>query len=353
MPAVGVFLPTGMDHGKPNGTMIRLTRMLRHVRGSGIALQQVSQRRALCARPKSAVLTTVDIDGLRAFGRTVIVIDGVVYDVSSFLQDHPGGGQVITAEGVDCTDAFHVAGHSAEAHAALTKYKIGEFSREHGTATSDTGASAVKAPPPPTPHAATSSPAAPPTDSRHWFNGGKPLPLEEHPFPGPPGDRIQELAANLANQAALYIRWVKRYGPIVQVTTQGEQRFLIIADPDVFTHASAATLLKPTELAAQRRDTGGEPPARRSFYDKMVQVFGTGVLFVDEATWAPRRKYLQPAFSVSNLAETTPLVVSEASAMLDRLAEAESSGAAVDVKDHMFQTAFNIIVRAALGEVWR
>ncbi|KAF2076320.1 hypothetical protein CYY_002376 [Polysphondylium violaceum] len=55
-----------------------------------------------------------------------MIIHGKVYDVTSFLDDHPGGSQYLTDNaGIDATDAFLDVGHSADAVKMLDKYEIG------------------------------------------------------------------------------------------------------------------------------------------------------------------------------------------------------------------------------------
>ncbi|CAH2033897.1 unnamed protein product [Thlaspi arvense] len=57
-----------------------------------------------------------------------IVIDGKVYDVSSYMNDHPGGDDVLLAvTGKDATDEFEDAGHSKSARELMEKYFIGEL----------------------------------------------------------------------------------------------------------------------------------------------------------------------------------------------------------------------------------
>ncbi|KAI9091944.1 hypothetical protein K1719_027879 [Acacia pycnantha] len=57
-----------------------------------------------------------------------VVIDGKVYDVSSYLDDHPGGDEVVlVATGKDATDEFEDAGHSKDARELMEKFCIGEL----------------------------------------------------------------------------------------------------------------------------------------------------------------------------------------------------------------------------------
>ncbi|KAJ8573076.1 hypothetical protein K7X08_009587 [Anisodus acutangulus] len=52
----------------------------------------------------------------------------LVYDVTSFLDEHPGGDDVLlTATGKDATDDFEDVGHSDDAREMMKKYFIGEI----------------------------------------------------------------------------------------------------------------------------------------------------------------------------------------------------------------------------------
>ncbi|GFP87299.1 cytochrome b5 isoform a [Phtheirospermum japonicum] len=57
-----------------------------------------------------------------------VVIDGKVYDVSSYLDEHPGGDDVLLkAAGIDATEGFEDAGHSKTARELLEQFCIGEL----------------------------------------------------------------------------------------------------------------------------------------------------------------------------------------------------------------------------------
>ncbi|KAG8383026.1 hypothetical protein BUALT_Bualt05G0141400 [Buddleja alternifolia] len=57
-----------------------------------------------------------------------VVIDGKVYDVSSYLDEHPGGDDVfLRTTGKDATDEFEDAGHSKSARELMEKFCIGEL----------------------------------------------------------------------------------------------------------------------------------------------------------------------------------------------------------------------------------
>ncbi|KAJ8482643.1 hypothetical protein ONZ45_g14874 [Pleurotus djamor] len=59
-----------------------------------------------------------------------VLIHGKVYDVTKFLDEHPGGDEVILAEaGQDATEAFEDVGHSDEARALLPGMLVGDFEK--------------------------------------------------------------------------------------------------------------------------------------------------------------------------------------------------------------------------------
>lgn len=61
-----------------------------------------------------------------------MVYKGKVYDVTAFLNSHPGGKKVMMPyAGKDMTQAYDEAGHSADANAMLPKYCIGELKQNN------------------------------------------------------------------------------------------------------------------------------------------------------------------------------------------------------------------------------
>ncbi|XP_078447474.1 uncharacterized protein LOC144716245 isoform X2 [Wolffia australiana] len=56
-----------------------------------------------------------------------LVVDGKVYDVTGFLEDHPGGEEVLLyASGTgDATQSFEDVGHSSSAKSMMNRYLIG------------------------------------------------------------------------------------------------------------------------------------------------------------------------------------------------------------------------------------
>ncbi|KAF9998535.1 hypothetical protein BGZ80_001550 [Entomortierella chlamydospora] len=85
-----------------------------------------------------------------------VAIHGKVYDVTGFIDEHPGGEEVLIDEaGRDATESFEDVGHSEEAREILSKLYIGEY-KSDGAA--DTSKKTFASTPKPIP-------AADPTDS--------------------------------------------------------------------------------------------------------------------------------------------------------------------------------------------
>jgi cytochrome b involved in lipid metabolism len=74
-----------------------------------------------------------------------IIYNGKVYDVTTYLDEHPGGEEVIIdCAGGDATDAFDDIGHSDDAHAQLESLFVGDLvgglkTKEGKTATKSAG----------------------------------------------------------------------------------------------------------------------------------------------------------------------------------------------------------------------
>jgi len=59
---------------------------------------------------------------------TWIVIHNNVYDVTTFLNEHPGGEEVLLEQsGKDATESFEDVGHSSDARELMKRYKIGQL----------------------------------------------------------------------------------------------------------------------------------------------------------------------------------------------------------------------------------
>eukprot|EP00040_Diaphanoeca_grandis_P021434 m.114181 g.114181 ORF g.114181 m.114181 type:complete len:120 (-) comp28338_c1_seq1:1435-1794(-) len=57
-----------------------------------------------------------------------VAIDGLVYDITKFLDQHPGGEEVVLeTAGGDATEGFEDVGHSQDAREMLKEYLIGQL----------------------------------------------------------------------------------------------------------------------------------------------------------------------------------------------------------------------------------
>lgn len=57
-----------------------------------------------------------------------------MYDVTAYLDDHPGGAEVmLDVAGQDADEFFEDIGHSKEARVELKKYLIGNFKMDEAT----------------------------------------------------------------------------------------------------------------------------------------------------------------------------------------------------------------------------
>ncbi|OAX43268.1 cytochrome b5 [Rhizopogon vinicolor AM-OR11-026] len=77
-----------------------------------------------------------------------VLIHSQVYDVTKFIDEHPGGDDVILAEAAkDATQAFEDVGHSDEARELLPGLLVGDFEkdgvshRNYSASSSSSGAS--------------------------------------------------------------------------------------------------------------------------------------------------------------------------------------------------------------------
>ncbi|XP_013783374.1 cytochrome b5-like [Limulus polyphemus] len=60
-----------------------------------------------------------------------VLIHHNVYDVSKFIEEHPGGEEILLEQGgKNATDAFEDVGHSSDARDLMKQYKIGELCEE-------------------------------------------------------------------------------------------------------------------------------------------------------------------------------------------------------------------------------
>ncbi|KAF9823403.1 hypothetical protein SFRURICE_006616 [Spodoptera frugiperda] len=81
----------------------------------------------------SKILTAEEVKRHNTRKSVWMVIRNEVYDVTSFVDEHPGGEDpILEAAGQDATIAFEDVGHSEDAKAMLKKYKIGTLAPGEG-----------------------------------------------------------------------------------------------------------------------------------------------------------------------------------------------------------------------------
>ena len=69
-----------------------------------------------------------------------IIIHDKVYDLTKFLDEHPGGEEILVEHaGQDSTEPFEDVGHSTDARDMMKEYCIGELREEDKKGNVDTG----------------------------------------------------------------------------------------------------------------------------------------------------------------------------------------------------------------------
>ncbi|GLJ23793.1 hypothetical protein SUGI_0451440 [Cryptomeria japonica] len=77
---------------------------------------------------KSKIFTLSEVSEHNSSKDCWLLIDGKVYDVTSFMEEHPGGDEVLlSATGKDATDDFEDVGHSNTAREMMEQYYVGEI----------------------------------------------------------------------------------------------------------------------------------------------------------------------------------------------------------------------------------
>uniref|UniRef100_A0A7S0RGV5 Cytochrome b5 heme-binding domain-containing protein n=1 Tax=Pyramimonas obovata TaxID=1411642 RepID=A0A7S0RGV5_9CHLO len=95
------------------------------------------------AKEEKKVYTLEEVEKHTSAESCWIVVEGKVYDVTKYLDDHPGGHDVLLdASGSDATEDFNDVGHSKPAIASMEKYLIGEFAGGSSSKTTKTGGKA-------------------------------------------------------------------------------------------------------------------------------------------------------------------------------------------------------------------
>ncbi|XP_031837999.1 cytochrome b5 [Nomia melanderi] len=70
----------------------------------------------------------VETTGKRGTEQTLIILHDKVYNVASFLNEHPGGEEILLDHaGKDSSEDFDDVGHSKDAFDLMSKYLVGEL----------------------------------------------------------------------------------------------------------------------------------------------------------------------------------------------------------------------------------
>ncbi|KAH9894462.1 cytochrome b5 [Cubamyces lactineus] len=78
----------------------------------------------------SKLVTYADLKAHSTKDSLYLLLHEKVYDVTKFMDEHPGGDEVILAEaGRDATEAFEDVGHSDEARVILKDLFVGDFEK--------------------------------------------------------------------------------------------------------------------------------------------------------------------------------------------------------------------------------
>ncbi|KAF9103374.1 hypothetical protein BGX27_010607 [Mortierella sp. AM989] len=78
------------------------------------------------------VFTNADLADHCSRKSLYLAIEGKVYDCTDFIDEHPGGEEVLIDEaGKDATESFNDVGHSDEARDMLTKMYVGDYKSDN------------------------------------------------------------------------------------------------------------------------------------------------------------------------------------------------------------------------------
>ncbi|KAF8929804.1 hypothetical protein BGZ58_008678 [Dissophora ornata] len=93
--------------------------------------------------PETKTFTTADLSQHSSKNSLYLAVGGKVYDCTGFIDEHPGGEEVLLDEaGKDATESFEDVGHSEEARDIMNKMYVGEFKEDNsgkkGTSASST-----------------------------------------------------------------------------------------------------------------------------------------------------------------------------------------------------------------------
>ncbi|OAV96531.1 hypothetical protein PTTG_00980 [Puccinia triticina 1-1 BBBD Race 1] len=119
------FSRTGETFVKPSqAEPVTITRLHTQTSLSAHCLNRYPKRLDLMSEDKD--FTYEELSKLSTPGNLHLVISGKVYAVSKFLEEHPGGDEVLLSEaGKDATESFEDVGHSEEARTLMEQFCVG------------------------------------------------------------------------------------------------------------------------------------------------------------------------------------------------------------------------------------
>jgi len=80
---------------------------------------------------QTRILTRAEVKEHNNSGSAWLILDDRVYDITKFLDEHPGGEEVLLEQaGEDGTEAFEDVGHSSDARQMRDQFLIGELCEE-------------------------------------------------------------------------------------------------------------------------------------------------------------------------------------------------------------------------------
>lgn len=72
--------------------------------------------------------TRAEVSAQASAEKVLVILFNSVYDLTGFVERHPGGGSVLLAYvGRDATGGFEAIGHSTSAHQWAKEFKVGEI----------------------------------------------------------------------------------------------------------------------------------------------------------------------------------------------------------------------------------
>ncbi|XP_011163024.1 cytochrome b5-like [Solenopsis invicta] len=83
---------------------------------------------------ENKVFTRSEIAEIKDLDKNIFILHDKVYDVHSFLNEHPGGEEILVDhKGIDASEDFDDVGHSKDAMELMKKYQVGVLAESEKT----------------------------------------------------------------------------------------------------------------------------------------------------------------------------------------------------------------------------